>query len=619
MCRLIIDVPFDIWGVVGTGWLSVVELAKLDSSMCAGDFRPEFLNECLSSTKLVYIGLSNIITTHDYLLWVSRRRIKVDRLTLNDSLNHLASHAERRLIFSIDLSAISNLEIESIDANGRTLLKRVLAKSNTSACGALTTMTCNGATVQDFMSELLSKCSNLKKFVATQCPDLADTHLFSMCNVAHKSLSDVTIQRCHSVSTAALTEFTGKCSRIAALHFSTNHVSNSLLRTFGGVSLKLLTTLNFSGSHIIATDVVQELCINSSSLSNLYLGSCHSMVNDDLLLKIGENCKNLTVIDISGSILVTDVGMESLCFQCRGLVAIHMHKVRRITAKTAWCIFKWLRSFKECTFGQKNKKTQKLLMACFIIMFDSLDELNLVSGNMRGVRNLCNTLTDFEQKYFLETGTIMHDVNDDHLENIDQFMEKLVTTTNENFAKNLIALTINSDTSPFYLLVIAHSCSCLKAVDFCSNVPIAVHGDMDVLEGQDLCLSDISLTRFLTTVGSSLLHINLQCCAQLTDTALFAVAAKCHNLVFLGCNMPHPLMNYSSAFSDDGVLKILMNCSKLARLYLKHSIKLTDNILFYIAEHCKNMTNLLINGCTQISKEAKIFLKMRCPRLKCHV
>ncbi|KAL6523911.1 hypothetical protein OROMI_031006 [Orobanche minor] len=110
-------------------------------------------------------------------------------------------------------------------------------------------------------------------------------------------------------------------------------------------------------------------------------------------------------------------------------------------------------------------------------------------------------------------------------------------------------------------------------------------------------VTDVLLTS-VSTNCNNLEELGLQGCTNITDSGLTVLVEGCKRL-------KHIDLNKCNNIGDIGISNISKACSSsLLTLKLLDCYKIGDKSIFSLSEHCKNLEELVIGGCRELSDES---------------
>ncbi|KAJ2959117.1 hypothetical protein NQZ79_g5402 [Umbelopsis isabellina] len=117
-------------------------------------------------------------------------------------------------------------------------------------------------------------------------------------------------------------------------------------------------------------------------------------------------------------------------------------------------------------------------------------------------------------------------------------------------------------------------------------------------------LKDRALLAFLDSSHGRLTHLNISNCAKITDTVMYIIADKFTVLTHLemaGCSL----------LTDDGLTHLVSHLNGIVNLDLEDLFQITDTSIREIAHHQRNLRRLCVSGCVQITDSVIIHLVLR--------
>lgn len=287
-----------------TTWLTLVDIAKLDSAFCSHKCRPVFLQE-MASEPAVYGGYPMDARNSDkielFTQWIAAREIFVKELFTDSSLVltskyyeyggqelrklYLTHHYEPGLVDleqALDIIArncaklkeLGILSLNGFDSGHFVALSRL---------HHLQHLNINDTIIldPDALQQALTKWSDLRTLEAALC-DLLDADLVQLAECCPK------LQRLHVTRCDGLTD-----TAICAVATHCHH----------------LTELDIQGTNV--TDVtVREIALNCAHLQVLLAGECME-ISDDSILLLSQRCSQLHTLDVRRS-YTSDVSLHSL-------------------------------------------------------------------------------------------------------------------------------------------------------------------------------------------------------------------------------------------------------------------------------------------------------------------
>jgi F-box and leucine-rich repeat protein GRR1 len=165
-------------------------------------------------------------------------------------------------------------------------------------------------------------------------------------------------------------------------------------------------------------------------------------------------------------------------------------------------------------------------------------------------------------------------------------------------------------------LILSHSADNLRVLDLsnCKKITdAAIRGIvMHATRIQNISLSGCQLTdsalESLCNLGNHLDVITLSHVSRITDRGVVSLASACTNLRVVD-------LSFCRLLTDMSVIE-LAGLTGLRRLSLVRVQKLTDNAIFFMAEHCPKIERLHISYCDRISLDAIHMLLKRSENLQ---
>jgi hypothetical protein len=100
--------------------------------------------------------------------------------------------------------------------------------------------------------------------------------------------------------------------------------------------------------------------------------------------------------------------------------------------------------------------------------------------------------------------------------------------------------------------------------------------------------------------------VGLRRCADITDAAVVALAARCPNITSVHldrcCNI-----------TDTALVALAEGCPGIAAIWLRGCSNITDAAVVALAERCRGIADIRLGGCTNITDTALLALAGRCP------
>jgi hypothetical protein len=147
-------------------------------------------------------------------------------------------------------------------------------------------------------------------------------------------LQKISLSICGGLTDASIIKLAKSCKWLKEIYFSWEvcgccHISDNVLKAIGE-NCKQLTSLNLSYCEKVTDKGLKAIGENCKQLRSLNLEMCRQ-VTDEWLNVIGENCKQLTHLDLGNCFLVTDVGIRVIGENCRQLTNLNLWTCRKVT------------------------------------------------------------------------------------------------------------------------------------------------------------------------------------------------------------------------------------------------------------------------------------------------
>lgn len=140
-----------------------------------------------------------------------------------------------------------------------------------------------------------SYCTDLKELSVSDCVNITDFGLYELGKLG-PVLRYLSVAKCHQVSDAGLKVIARRCYK--------------------------LRYLNARGCEAVSDDAIIFLARSCTRLGALDIGKCD--VSDAALITLAESCPNLKKLSLRGCDLITDRGVQTVAYYCRGLQQLNI-------------------------------------------------------------------------------------------------------------------------------------------------------------------------------------------------------------------------------------------------------------------------------------------------------
>lgn len=446
--------PNDLWALLISDWLGVIELTALDAALCNREIRKQYL-ECLAEQGCVLPGPA-IFLESTFLQWA------VDRLaTLNSVM--VRSSDVLCLVPLGQLSNLSVLLVEHVNIEDVSLINNLLQR-NTNTLAELSLPSCQ--CLQD-LSAALAEMKKLKKvdfsFCSQQtvssafaslpklealtlascpsicpqllhaltkcCPllvelDLTDSHhhlhdddVLTLVQ-AYPAIRALNLNHCDRLTDSSLAAIASSCIALEQLSIAEAvHVTDDGLIALSNNTLLQLCRLDLTGCVKLTDCGVTKLLARCQQMESMKIGQCPHISNYSMI-RIAECCPDMQVLDINYCYKISDTGLLALSKGCRRVVSLNLDYCQFISSSGLQLVgehggFADLKVLSMCCLIHIND----MCVLSLTTLLEQLTDLN-ISG--------CILLTDIAVLHILTTCTRLKRLDISDNSNIsDLSMEKI--------------------------------------------------------------------------------------------------------------------------------------------------------------------------------------------------
>lgn len=372
-----LHLPDELLRDVMHDWLNFWDLCNFDTAVCAHGARGGFLQLLSSDTKTV-LGYNSRVPSRRAFSWIGLRGIKLNSLVIHrdveeeywDNLRSLAldtSCIDRLQSLRVEHEALNNHEdLTTLINQCRKTLKHLTLFTDRKSQYIVTVAR---------LDPYIARCTELCTIDADEISENGLKMIFNGC----RKLEIVRLADCNSFTDASLVTLADSCSRIKALNLDGRFGSNSnlseatLVRCFRSwplleslqsprnpaftdavvaaicESCPLMKSLSLYGTAVTdasiymiaetypglkkiylsatttpdAVKVLVEKCNKLKTLGVFY----NAMIDDNVLVSVAENCKDLEFLDVKNCPLVSAVGLGFVASHCKKLTKINVGDV----------------------------------------------------------------------------------------------------------------------------------------------------------------------------------------------------------------------------------------------------------------------------------------------------
>jgi F-box/leucine-rich repeat protein 2/20 len=565
-------------------WLDLKGLANLDTAVCNNSLRGNYL-ENLCSFYSVYEGFDyrhskelhfywrddifsiiNSSAPDSFYFWIHFRKIKINRISLNvESL--VAANS------CVDFHYVKQMYIHSIRGESNyNVLQDILLK-------------CDGLTELHYLE---SRNVNILLFLSVACNKLKiyshykhfrlERGSSKIFGVACNQLEEFCGHR-GSTLDCDVQSLTANCPWLTKVNFERCAITDNSLLCLSKHCRKLLS-VNL-GSCRIGDDAVEFFTKQHSSVTHLNINNC-SLLTNETLCNLGRRCKSLKKLNLAGSELFSDVGMEHICDGCTLICDLVLSNCSKLTKHTAEMICVSLNYLSRIEFEQVNSSVSSEMLRIFIQKFQTVDWLD---NNRLIVGGLCSIIADVsclkENIEWSFCGLLQ-------IQNLVCLSICIRQASTESLqfvlsrSPNLLLLHIQFATrnlSPFncdpaqwcvvddhFLIYLSNCCSILEDLRLPDH---GIYGDIGV--------------EALVKHNHRLKHISLQNCCNVSDSAVIEIGNQCSKLQYLN------LESCTGGITDLSIFTSLSKfCLKLTYINLTNTM-VTAKGRNSLLESCKGM------------------------------
>lgn len=417
------------------------------------------------------------------------------------------------------------------------------------------------------LSRTLFDSGSLKNLILLQCPNLEELHLVSCEQLTHPGI----LYLCNHQSNLRVLDLS-LCSQL--FDQTLLHICNTLLNLR---VLRLRRCHNLTDHSVGAICQLTKLeCLDLSScekvspngfkmalgtplrckLKELVLSYCNA--TDEVVISLTKFAKNLTHLDLSYCLALTDVSLHA--------ISTNLNKLE--TLRIAWC----------------KEMTDVGLSGIVDPDSSSLSKNNRSALNIPMVSSRNLSLRD----RFFSIGNCARDVSS------QKCNSELDKEAGESGVKNGDSSTIDGEEP-------------VINEQSCDNKNL---GHLKYLKMLDLC-GCINIGNWGINLGVKFLelrYLNLSLCQNLTDQGLVTVGLQNPSLETLILSQCHQL-------TDDGVSRTLCNLTRIRYLDLQGCRSLTNSTLKSIRLNCPNLRHINVTLCSLMSIEDIESLELDMPRI----
>ncbi|XP_057295993.1 dynein regulatory complex subunit 6-like isoform X1 [Hydractinia symbiolongicarpus] len=422
----------------------------------------------------------------------------------------------------------------------------------------------------------IGDCRNLQDLNISNCPNVSD-EIIKEITVGCPSLLYVNMSRTE-ISDASLRHLSRDCNSLQYLNIAhcANISNRGLHYLASGKGSQKLIYLDMSGCDQITRDGFKMLSKGCVRLNSIYLNEMPSL-NDDAVEALMTECKNLRMLSMLHSPLLTDVGMRYVCSSKK----LHVLKVEGNN---------WLTDASVKALTRNNHELRFL----YLVDVPRVTDMSLKAlGQCRNLLVLnvadCIRLSDTGVRYIVEgcSGAKLREIN----------------------LTNCIRV---SDVS---LLRISQKCTSLLYANFsyCEHVTdagVELLATIPTLISIDLSGCNITDAGAIALGNNTkLIDICLSECCQITDVGI-------QKLVPLVKNLENFDMSHVSLLTDQSLKSLAFCCRRLRVLNISGCTSISDKGLQYVSGVCQFLEKLDLSGCKLISDRSLRYLRKGCQKLK---
>eukprot|EP01089_Gocevia_fonbrunei_P018806 TRINITY_DN6465_c0_g2_i1.p1 TRINITY_DN6465_c0_g2~~TRINITY_DN6465_c0_g2_i1.p1 ORF type:complete len:1068 (-),score=208.00 TRINITY_DN6465_c0_g2_i1:85-3288(-) len=414
------------------------------------------------------------------------------------------------------------------------------------------------------------------------------------------------------------------------------------------------------------------------SLKQLNLEGCGGIGNDGIMC-IARNCQSLESINLSGCVKVTDLAINELIGNCKKLETLMLKKCAQVTDNGVRGISE-LKDLCELDLSECGKITNETLVnvslgcenlrllkvrskaishagvqavveRCGKLKVLELTECDVGDETVKLIRErlsaniICLTLSgcrNLSSKCFVEE---INNMEGNYLRNSNGFEYFGMGRTPKKFY-NLKHLDLSRclNVGDEVVKAIAESCPNITTINLMACDDVTDEGILELHRNKNYKLKRLILDKCqqvtdksistLVEITRDLRKLHLSGCRKITDLTLCKLAACCPVLedldlssceditdsglqqISLGClNLQHIGLSDLGNLTEQGISD-LCKYENMQTIKLSHCKGLTSECLFFIANNCRELKELDISYCTNVSIECMKTCLNFWPRLK---
>jgi hypothetical protein len=565
-----------------SSWLTLKELAILDTSFCNTILRRSFLFllkqsqntfEDYFEATLISEDVNRRRSPASFFTWIGHREILVGSLFLSEmnivhahqNILHLVYCAKRIFVAitsddSIDLlveliSLTMKLELVYFFSCTRSASDQIVFKSVVKHCPYLKQFTYrsewrSGDVLTPDVFELSLNCPLLETVDIGKL--LTDDHVVLLCKYC-PNLATVNTALNHQITDVSL------CA-LANMSYFTN-----------------LNTLFYGMNRNLTVKGLIHLMEKVKSQLTVALFDCSIIVEIPPFLKcLTENQRNLTILSLTYMNHLNDESINMICSSCKLIADLSIKRCRQLTVNGAALTIVNKLEFLTCvSFEQSRKKTSKAMLLVFLCRFEELTNALFSRFVVQGIpwRGCLNIVpADIVDCSLLPPTDWYNEV----FSKILSRCSKLQTLDLTEFYFNF--------TSVFDQLI--WMCESLTFLDV-KRVPSSIIVNHELIHTRDL---------------------DFECDEDLFDSNLVLIALRCPLLETVDVGERHRL-------TDAGMIEVANNCLRLTCVDYQNCSRLGDDTVIALARNCRNLRKLNVDG-SYISDRGVAALATGCQRLQ---
>jgi hypothetical protein len=329
MSCFVFELSKDLFSGLVSDWLTIQEVARVDSACCEREVRIKFLWAIHFNCFPIVVPTPKEGYSNDYLRWAVIRNLPLKNLVLPNFVHKVEVP---KVLSQSKFNALTHLDASQASELTDSLLCHFIDN-----CKLLKELDIGSENYTSKISDqslvrLGESSLRLTKLTITQNKFISDEAFESFCTGGAACLKELCLLSCTSLGDPCILAVAQSCPDLSVLHISNNHkVSRIGLSEILKHCAKLSDLSSMGCSHLIPTVCVRGAAARPlTHLTRLAITNS-SAATDASLVLFFRQCPNLTSLDLQNNQSISDVCARSIATHLKYLVVLNIDACYKIS------------------------------------------------------------------------------------------------------------------------------------------------------------------------------------------------------------------------------------------------------------------------------------------------